>query len=146
MIKGRDLIKGRVTVLDDEFGPRLPTAVHPVAVVAEEEWVTTPARREGSGVLVVESVGLVRSPSGWMADPDGNGTIAGASALVPGAPVCALVGRVGPDMFYLGASGQVPPGVDGPLELAINRDGGGNHRPKGHFVARVIVLELANVG
>jgi hypothetical protein len=131
-------------VLDERRapGPLEAAAQHPVAVLAEEEWVTTPARRSAESVLLVYASGLVRSPAGWMADADGNGVVAGEQALVPGAPVCALVGRVGGETFFLGSEGRVPDGPEGALELAINRDGG-VRGPKGHMAARVYVMEPA---
>lgn len=144
--RGVDIKKGRPITQDELLGPKMVTEVHPVPVVAEETWVETGVVRADDRVLLVDASGLVRSPSGWMADADGNGTIASDEALVPGAPVCALVGRVGNEVFYLGAAGRVPPGPTGRLELAINRDGQGGHSPKGHFAVNVTVLESAAVG
>ncbi len=145
IVKGRRDIKG-LAERDERAGPKLATEVHPVAVVVEEGWVDTGVDRGDGHVLVVEGVGMVRSPSGWMADADGNGTIAGDRALVPGAPICALVGRVGDDVFYVGGLGRVPAGLPGRLELAINRDDPATPRPKGHFAVQVSVMEPASVG
>ncbi|MSP56720.1 MAG: hypothetical protein EXR69_14130, partial [Myxococcales bacterium] len=73
--RGVDMKKGRVIAEDDLLGPKMATEVHAVPVVAEEIWVETGVCRADDRVLLVDAVGLVRSPSGWMADPDGNGTI-----------------------------------------------------------------------
>ena len=146
IFKGRAMMKGHGVAEAELLGPKAATAVRAVPVVAEETWVPTGVRRGADRVVLVEGAGMVRSPSGWMADADGNGTIAGDDALVPGAPVCALVGRVGAESFYLGTLGQVPPGLAGELELAVNRDGPEGLKPKGHFVVKVTVMESAAVG
>jgi hypothetical protein len=125
----------------DRWGPKRVREEHAVAVVGAEGWVVAPVVRSGEVTLVVRGRGLVRCPGTWMADADGNGVAAGDDALVPGAPLGALVGRVGSDTFFLGSEGAVPEGADGPLELAINQPIRAEEALKGHMVARVTVLE-----
>jgi len=65
---------------------------------------------------------------------------------VVGAPLGALVGRVGDQPFFLGRDGQVPEGPEGALELAINQvQGTENKKAIGHFVVRLGSLTVEPV-
>ena len=89
---------------------------------------------------------MVRLPGTWLADADGNGVAAESGALVVGAPLGALVGRVGDQPFFLGRDGQVPEGPEGSLELAINQvQGTENKKAIGHFVVRLGSLTVEPV-
>lgn len=120
----------------EPLGPREVLAEHHVPVVGEETWVEAPVERRAGVLVLARATGLVRSPGRWMADADGNSVAAGEDALVPGAPLGAVVGRVGEDRFFLGAEGVVPEGPPGRLYLAVNRRPGGEGL-KGHFVVRL---------
>lgn len=140
MKKARSTDSPAETAEADPDGPRRVREAHRVAVLGAEGWVPTPVAREDGAVrLWVRGEGLVRNPRRWLADADGNAVAAGPGGLVPGAPVGALVGRVGDDVFFLGSEGTVPEGPAGPLWLAVNREAG--EAPRGHFVALVRVLE-----
>lgn len=126
-----------------DLGPLLPRQETGVAVLAAEGWVPTGVMRGEDAPVLVEASGLVRAPGSWLADPDGSGVLAGETALVAGAPIGALVGRVGGDRFFLGRLGRVPDGPSGPIELAVNRV---DDRCKGHFAARLRVYERRDAG
>ncbi|MDP2306947.1 MAG: hypothetical protein Q8P18_13060 [Pseudomonadota bacterium] len=123
----------------DEGGPATPRVVlaevH-VPVLGVDGWVDTGVERAGETVLVVRGTGLVRLHTRWAADADGNGETGGVGAFVPAAPLGALVGRVGEDVFFLGSEGVVPSGAPGRLQLAVNQAPPAQ-APKGHFAARV---------
>lgn len=118
------------------FGPAMAEGTSHVAVLGEDGWVDAGVSRGVTTRLLVRGTGLVRVRGAWMADADGNGEAAGLTALVPGAPLGALVGKVGDDVFFLGSEGVVPEGPDGPLALAINQAPGAP-APRGHFVAEI---------
>ena len=111
--------------------------VREVPILGEDGWVETGVERADGGAIVVRGSGLVRMRGGWMADADGNGEAGGEDALVPGAPIGALVGRVGDDRFFLGSEGIVPEGPPGAVWLAVNRQA--HMAAKGHLVAEVTV-------
>lgn len=129
-----------VADLPEGLGPRRQVGGRHLPVLGGEGWVDTPLERGADTLLLVRARGLVRAPGRWMADADGNSVAAGEDALVPGAPLGAVVGRVGDEVFFLGGEGVVPPGAPGRLQLAVNHAGRGEGL-KGHFVAEVLVLE-----
>lgn len=134
--------KGTASAARD-VGPLVPRAETGIAVLATDGWVPTGLTRDDRVAVLVEATGLVRTPGAWLADPDGSGVLAGDDALVAGAPVGALVGRVGTDVFFVGREGRVPDGAPGPIELAVNRV---DTACKGHFAAQVRVYERRDVG
>ena len=71
-------------------------------------------------VLVARAYGAVQGPRPWPVDPDGDGTAAGPTALLPGAPHGSLVGKIGEEPFFIGAEREVPAGLSGPLSLGLN--------------------------
>ncbi len=111
-----------------------------MTLIAADGWLPTSFVRRSGRSIAVAATGMVRLPGTWMADADGNGVAAEVGALVEGAPLGALVGRVGEDVFFLGRDGQVPEGPEGRLELAINQSVGEkatNGAAIGHFVVRL---------
>lgn len=123
---------------DGPDGPRVVKAEVHVPVLGADGWVDTGVERAGESTVVVRGEGLVRFPTRWMADADGNGETAGVGALVPAAPLGALVGRVGDDVFFLGSEGVVPPGAPGRIHLAVNQAPA--QAPRGHFAAHVTLF------
>lgn len=127
---------GARPILDEEF----------LAVTAADGWLSTPLVRKVGCTIAVSATGMVRLPGTWLADADGNGVAAEPGALVVGAPLGALVGRVGDQPFFLGRDGQVPEGPEGALELAINQvQGTENKKAIGHFVVRLGSLTVEPV-
>ena len=115
-----------------------------LAVTAADGWLATPLVRSIGRNIAVAATGMVRLPGTWLADADGNGVAAEPGALVAGAPLGALVGRVGEEVFFLGRDGQVPEGPEGRLELAINQlQGEEKKQAIGHFVVRLGSLTVA---
>ncbi|HND31815.1 MAG TPA: hypothetical protein PLA94_17555, partial [Myxococcota bacterium] len=128
----------------ERIGERPMIGEETLAVTAADGWLSTPLVRTVGRSIAVAATGMVRLPGTWLADADGNGVAADAGALVEGAPLGALVGRVGGQHFFLGRDGQVPDGPEGVLELAINQvQGQENQKAIGHFVVRLGSLTVA---
>jgi hypothetical protein len=146
--KGRSLPRQQAALEDDGgTGARVVKAEVHVPVLGADGWVETGIARAEGTTVVVRGTGLVRFPARWMADADGNGETAGVGAFVPAAPLGALVGRVGSDVFFLGSEGVVPSGAPGRLELAVNQaatyvsaSSVSSNAPKGHFAAHVTLF------
>ncbi|MDP2312216.1 MAG: twin-arginine translocation signal domain-containing protein [Pseudomonadota bacterium] len=127
-------------------GRRIATADVHLPVLGADGWVDTGVERAAAATLFVRGTGLVRFQTRWVADADGNGETAGVDAFVPAAPLGALVGRVGDDVFFLGSEGVVPEGAPGRLQLAVNQRPGAAHTPKGHFAAHVTCFAPGHAG
>jgi hypothetical protein len=125
---------------DAPAGATVVQAETHVPVLGADGWVDSGVERTAEATVWVRGTGLVRFPARWAADADGNGETAGVDALVPTAPLGALVGRVGDDTFFLGSDGVVPEGAPGRVLLAVNQRRGEGHTPKGHFAARLTRL------
>lgn len=132
--------RGEVGEADAPEGPKVVKAETHVPVLGADGWVDSGVERTAEATVWVRGNGLVRFPARWAADADGNGEIAGIDALVPAAPLGALVGRVGDETFFLGSDGVVPEGAPGRVHLAVNQRRGPANTPKGHFAARLTLL------
>ncbi|MES2638676.1 MAG: hypothetical protein V4850_04320 [Myxococcota bacterium] len=145
--KGRSMPRQAALEDDGPAGARVVKAEVHVPVLGADGWVETGIARAEGTTVVVRGTGLVRFPARWVADADGNGETAGFGAFVPAAPLGALVGRVGSDVFFLGSEGVVPSGAPGRLELAVNQaatyvsvSSVSANAPKGHFAAHVTLF------
>lgn len=124
------------------WGPRRVVAAHALSVPTDG-WVEAPVGRAAPLLLAVEADGLVRHAGKWFTDADGSpmAPAPGAAVRAPGAPVGALIGRIGEEIFFIGRGTVLPEGPPGRLWLAINTGADGCI---GHFVARISVLEPAS--
>jgi hypothetical protein len=121
------------------FGPRQIVAEKQFLLMGNDGWIETPFERNNASLLLVQASGLVRQLGAWFADADGSGMLSSnPSVLVPGAPLGALVGKVGKEVFFIGREAMLPDGEPGRLLLAINRD---EKVALGQLVVRVSVLE-----
>ncbi len=143
---GREEERIVTTPTQEPIGPLVSGPIQAMTVLAGEGWMDAPVGRTAGRVVQFEAHGMARGPRGWAADADGNGAVAGADALLPGAPICALVGRVGEDRFFLGSAGVVPAGAPGPLQVAINTGGDPTRPVKGSFAVWFTILEPAGSG
>ncbi len=89
-------------------------------VDAGASWLATGLRRDRESCLSVSARGVARVDGLAPSSPDGHPLAAGPGALVPEAPLGALVGRIGTERFFLGAEARVPEGPAGELLLAVN--------------------------
>ena len=126
------LPEGSAPVLLDSRDLSLPSAA---------QWVSTGLSRTAEHFLTVVGTGVVRVDGLSPLGADGAAEAAGPGALVPEAPVGALVGRVGDDVFYLGSEARVPDGPDGELCLAINQRKRGEHTGLGAFQVALDVYD-----
>lgn len=108
-----------------------------LTVPAAGAWLPTGLDRQATGYLLVEGQGRVRLGSFSASAADGQEEAAGQGALVPEAPLGALVGRVGEDTFFLGAEARVPEGPAGTLYLAVNRRLDAPEAPRGSLQVAV---------
>ena len=124
------------------WGPRRVVAAHAL-IVPPDGWVEAPVGRAAPLLLQIEADGLVRQAGKWFIDADGSpmAPAPGAAVRAPGAPVGALIGRIGEEIFFIGRGIVLPEGPPGRLWLAINT---GVEGCVGHFLARISVLEPAS--
>lgn len=105
---------------------------------------------QSTGITVTSRTKLVIEASGqWTGDgkngygPDGTGGSAPNIFLAPGLPAGGLVGRVGPNVFFVGSHRSLD-GANcgtGSLELAMNDERSGYGDNTGNIEVRISVIE-----
>lgn len=87
---------------------------------ASKGWVSTGLWVDRHTPMIARAWGVVRGGRLWAADAEGDGVVAGMGAPLPGAPARALIGRIGEQVFFVGAEQRLPDDLAGMLELGIN--------------------------
>ena len=129
-------------------GQRLltPDGPHAVDVPAEVEWVDSGVTLEKGQRAVVTATGRVLTDP--VRHPDERYTPQGApqTGASPGDPVpnvnhAALLGRVGSQLFFIGAGPTTVSGMEGRLMLRVNDDGVADNVGKYRVIIRVTTAE-----
>jgi hypothetical protein len=117
--------------------PRRARELGWVGVGAGAGWVGTGVEVPEGSALSATAWGLVWTDKSWPADADGDGSVAGPGAPLPGAPAGSLVGRCGGRAFFVGSAQRLPAWAAGPLELAVNLGPGAAARAHGGLQVQV---------
>lgn len=93
-------------------------------------------------LYVCQAWGLSQGDRAWPADADGDGVAAGKGAPLPGAPALGLIGRVGDRTFFIGAERALPSGLEGMLQLGVNRSTTARGAVRGGLSVQILEVEI----
>lgn len=118
--------RGRLPAVEEASLPLQP----------DEGWVSVGLRAHPGRAAQVALWGRLLGPWGW-SSPLEEDAPAGLGAPCPSAPVGGLLVRVGGRRVELDASGRLPEGAEGPMELALNLSPAQAAEARGFIYARV---------